>query len=82
MKSLLIIWVTLGLIIVGGFLYMNNEINKLVVESKESVTSGQIREAEQSGAIIRQGQTTLQVGDNNGGDQLQTHDPQPAGRNE
>lgn len=51
MKSLIIIWLGLLVILIAGFWYMNNEINKLVQENKEPVTSQQIKDAELQGAI-------------------------------
>jgi len=51
MKTLVVIWILVLVTLIGGFWYMNHEINKLVQETKEPVTSEQIRSAELSGAI-------------------------------
>lgn len=51
MKTLYIIWFTVLVVLVAGFWYMNHEINKLVQENKEPVTSQQIQDAELQGAI-------------------------------
>lgn len=74
MKTLLYIWVSLIILLIAGFWYMNNEINRLVRVSALSEDSLQVT------AKVPYNGHNMPVVRNYG--TQETYDPQQAGHNE